>query len=533
MTNTNNTSSTTNTKTTTGIASIILLVLVAMSATVFLFKTSYNASDLSIVPDSVEYAIGANNIVTSGEYTILLNGEKFPPRYPPWFSLLILAPAYLIFGTAIGNAIYSITFFAVVGIVAAFMLGKHISGDMGGLLAALALLLHPLYRNYAGTIMTDVPCVALILLGCLLYLKIKDRSEPSSLLYISAGLLAALCAAMRPACGSVILPFVFLATFPLSRPKKLLNLAALLSPALILVIISAYYNSSTFGNALRTGYHFWCPVPYDFPDLTFSLNYIPSNIKALETNGSLGYILASIAIITIFSFKPSLSDKMKTLIWNTSLFAALAVGPIALFHLIYFFPSSRLFMPVISLLLVIAVATVATPLRIRPKSIMPIILQTLILVGFILFRTIIVQAPPPRRSAVDRVNNITPPDTLVITAIDPVYMEFMTNRKILPISRNVEYASKITAKHKLILGIKPKHWADISRENLLAAGGIDPVPVVSTDHPLILINRLKSGEPVCIEISRVTYPDRAIASSMQKHLILREKATGLYKVTTK
>ena len=527
MTNTNNISSITR----TNIISIFLLILIALSATVLLFKSSYNASDLSIVPDSVEYALGAHNIVTNGEYSIAINGQELPPRYPPWFSLLILAPAYLIFGTSIGNAIYAITFFAVIGIVATFLLGKRIAGNMGGLLASQALLLHPLYRNYAGTIMTDVPCVTLILLGCLLYLKIKDNSEPSSLLYISAGLLAALCGAMRPACGSVILPFLFLAVLPLTRKKKMMHLTALLCPTFILITTTAYYNLSTFGNPSRTGYHFWCPIPYDFPHLILSLKHIPSNIKALANDGSLLCIIASIAIITIFYFRRSCSNKTKRLIRNASLFGILAVGPIMIFHLVYFFPSSRLFMPIISLLLVLAVAITAKALRISKESIIPILIQTVILTSFIAFRLIIIQTPPSRILAANRIKKNTPPNALIITAIDPVYMEFMTNRKILPISRRIEYASKIIAEHKLTPTFKPENWLDFSRSALLAAGGKSPIPFVATDLPPILIDDINSGAPVYLDTSHITGHDHAIVSTITQHSTLTEKAEDLYKVT--
>jgi hypothetical protein len=85
--------------------SLVFLFLNLAIAFTILFRTAYNASDLEIVPDSVEYTVAASRLVTDQSYTIVIDGQSWPPRYPPWFSMLVIAPAYLLFGDEPGNAV--------------------------------------------------------------------------------------------------------------------------------------------------------------------------------------------------------------------------------------------------------------------------------------------------------------------------------------------------------------------------------------------------------------------------------------------
>jgi len=93
---------------------VFLLINLAI-AFIILFKTAYNASDLEIVPDSVEYAVAASRLVTDQSYTIVIDGQSWPPRYTPWFSMLVIAPAYLLFGDEPGNAVLPILFASLLG----------------------------------------------------------------------------------------------------------------------------------------------------------------------------------------------------------------------------------------------------------------------------------------------------------------------------------------------------------------------------------------------------------------------------------
>ncbi|HEY2139172.1 MAG TPA: glycosyltransferase family 39 protein, partial [Chthoniobacterales bacterium] len=142
-------------------------------AVVWLYRTPYNASGLEVPPDAVEYALAPLQLLETGHYDIILEGRPLPPRYPPWFSTLIIAPAYLLFGHDPGNAILPITLTAVLGVGFAWAIGRRITGaPSGGIFAGLALLTLPTYSFWAGQVMSDVPSTAAMLWGCLLYLDV-------------------------------------------------------------------------------------------------------------------------------------------------------------------------------------------------------------------------------------------------------------------------------------------------------------------------------------------------------------------------
>jgi hypothetical protein len=94
--------------------SIVFLLINLTIAFILFFKSAYYASDLEIVPDSVEYAVAASRLVTDQSYTIVIDGQSWPPRYPPWFSIFVIAPAYLVFGDEPGNAVFPILFASAV-----------------------------------------------------------------------------------------------------------------------------------------------------------------------------------------------------------------------------------------------------------------------------------------------------------------------------------------------------------------------------------------------------------------------------------
>ena len=59
-----------------------------LSATGFLLHLpSELAVSLAIPPDSTEYAMGLANLFGHGVFGFTLNGEWYPSRYAPWFSL--------------------------------------------------------------------------------------------------------------------------------------------------------------------------------------------------------------------------------------------------------------------------------------------------------------------------------------------------------------------------------------------------------------------------------------------------------------
>ncbi len=162
------------------------LVALLLIATVRVYRSPYNASALQIPPDTVEYALAPLQLVETGRYEIIVEGRGLPPRYPPWFPALVIVPAYVLFGHDPGNAILPITLLAVAGVGFAYAIGKRISSSIGGVFAALALLFLPSYRRWAIQVMTDVPCTAMMLATCLVYLRCEPNLNRRSLIWEQA-----------------------------------------------------------------------------------------------------------------------------------------------------------------------------------------------------------------------------------------------------------------------------------------------------------------------------------------------------------
>ncbi len=71
--------------------------LLAIAAFLIYLPSELGAA-LTIPPDSSEYSICLANLLEHGRFGFTLNGEWYPSRYSPWFSLLCLTHAYLLGG---------------------------------------------------------------------------------------------------------------------------------------------------------------------------------------------------------------------------------------------------------------------------------------------------------------------------------------------------------------------------------------------------------------------------------------------------
>src|ERR1043166_5852781 len=109
-----------------GLARSWPLLALLLIAAVWFYRTPYSASNLEVPPDTVEYALAPLEFLEHGHYDIIVEGRPLPPRYPPWFSMLIISPAYVLFGHDPGNAILPVTAMAVAGVGFAWAIGRRL-----------------------------------------------------------------------------------------------------------------------------------------------------------------------------------------------------------------------------------------------------------------------------------------------------------------------------------------------------------------------------------------------------------------------
>lgn len=482
----------------------LLLILVAA---VVVLPASPREAELFPVSDGIEYAIGGSSLATDGEYRLELAGKSYPPRFTPGFSALALAPIYKMVGPELGNGISYVTFLAFIGLVAAGVLAYAISGVWALSIAGSLLFLLPSYRYFGTQVMTDVPCTALTLLVAWIYLK---RSDAQAIFV--AGLLTALAVVFRPAMLLLILPFLF--NF-VSIKSRLRNWLAYFVPVASGVASILAYNSERFGSPFRSGYNYWMAVPYDFKSLVFSISYLPSHVTALESLIMIGGFLICAIIFRSkqeSGFCGNLDLRTKLLNF-TLLFGVPLIG----FYSVYFYSTPRFYLPVVALLIVLLSVEIPSLLgKFREQELWAISVAGLALVaslGILLSRGA-VDVP----SRLSRISSSLGSDDVLISGLNPALVEHEvirgTKRLLIPISRRVEFASKVIAPHPISsLDPFPSGPFEHRSEALLHAGVQEVYPHTALDNPEIVNSILRSGGVVIVDLESILSEERSFLSS--------------------
>jgi hypothetical protein len=483
---------------------MLLVVLVTLLAAWRLWRSPWSAANLEVGPDSIEYAVSADRFVSHHGYNLLIDGVTRPPRYPPWFSVGFLAPVLFFARGELGAAILPVFVLAVVSVVAAFAIGKRLAGYWAGAGAAVALVLNPAFVGLSRVVMTEVPSLAFGLAGCWLYvgsagtaaLPRGERMESLPREALWPGLLAGAGFALRNECLAILLPFGWRIVTRQRRPVTALALLAL--PSIVAAGATGWYNAETYSSLFRSGYHYWCPVPYEVPGMTFGLRYVPQNLARLMS-ASRAAVLALGATGACVLLVRGRDAARRAL-----LYVALAAVPGSLLHLVYFYPEARFHIFVLALASVLggaglgSLAGVAARGRLWP---LPLLLT---LAAFVPPRE---PSPPPlRRLAAETIARETPSDAVVVSGLDPVFLEPYlvrdASRTIVPASRSIEYASKLVAPVPLgAIDPPPRGPTDQRAPGLLRAGAIDPCPVVATESPERLARWVREGRRVFIDAS--------------------------------
>lgn len=515
---------------------IALSVLFAIAAATLFFRSPYSASNLEIVPDSVEYAAGAFRIVNNGTFDIILNGQSYPSRYTPWFSLFILSPAYLIFGNEVGNAILPVLFFSISGVLLAFWAGCKISNIRGGVCAAFLVLFMPLYRLHAMQVMTDVPCAVLILAVYVIYLQMVSKEMYAYRHLFYAGLLIALAYSIRMTSASALLPFVMLIFY--KYKQRLAGLSVLLLPLFCMAAANSWYSKLTFGSASRTGYHFWCSVPFDYSSLPFSANYVIDNLAVLLRSTVPIYGSISMIALILLNRRTSLfhdvaSTESKSIV-SSATFVLLTTCPIILFHLVYFYPDTRFFLPVAVLWGVLAGGLYGRLLEQTPLT-FAYLLVTVMLCTVFIIKNSEVSATPTRRLASEDILKLVPSGAVLISAIDPAYLEFMAGTKkrisFLPLNRTVEYASKYIVRKRIPhLSPAPLGWWDHRCAGLALKGAEEVFAKTADEAPDEIAALIRRGTPVFLLADSLSKPDAVSVNDIKKRFTLQPVAKDFFQL---
>lgn len=503
-------------------------------AAIAFYRSSYHASDLDVT-DSVEYAVAGERLYTFGTYDLPIEGKYYPPRYPIGFSLFIGLPAHALTGAEPGNSIHAIHILAVIGAAAAFLTAYTIAGTTGGVLAVLLLIVGPEYRQMSRIIWTDGPAAVLFLLGALLFLVLRREKNPPLASFFAAGALTALGVLFRPTNAAICLPFMILiAQNRKDWFKKLFLLCVL--PALA-VIAQWIYNFYIFGDFFRTGYHYWVGNYYDYMNHTFNFRGIPACIVHLaERSGFVVLLILCAGIPTIHKLLKkdnyhSFTEKQE--FWSLALFTAVVSIPLMLFFLPYYFCWHRFFLPENALMAVVLAAAGGTLLKQKKPELERYfsISLFLLIIGALLIHPYSLD-DPTRRIAADRINTHTPDDSVIVSALDPVYLEPLvlrnTSRIAIPISREVEFASKTLTPQKIDNPDPPfTDFRDPFSQGLLNGGAILPVTKVALEDPLFIADLIAADKEVFLETAEMEEED---LEAFRQHFSVTPVYQSLYRV---
>ncbi len=507
---------------------------------VVLFRSPPDAANLDITPDAVEYVVGAERIVHLGRYTIEVAGIEYPPRYPPFFSLM-LAPFIWLGKGAYGVAILPVFALGLFAVFLSFSLGVRAGNLTAGCMAGAGLLLQPMIRFWGKQVMTDIPFVALTLLAAFIFLHAVTHQEFRLRTALAIGFTVALAMALRPVGLALLGPF-FLLPLLIRKPwKQWLRLAfGILVPVALLLLIQHAYNNAVFGSSLRNGYHFWTPVPYDYPWLLLAPSYAGQNLRMFLYAAVGGPVL--FAMITgglLFRTKwlrhqiaSSANQSKPAPLIVLGIFAAAGPLWITIFHLFYAFPEGRFHMPLVAILTVIAAGLWGRILSFKPPFLMAGLSALILLV---LAVRIIFPAPASGRyHAARQAADVTPADAVIIATGQLVFWEPLvvrnTERQLIPLSRSYEYAGKIIAEKKVEdPQPPPMFFGDHLCAGLLAGGARYAVPKVALERVDELVS-WASEHRLYLDTSELQTQDAGFLDTLKQHFLAERVGDALYRL---
>lgn len=510
---------------------------VLLMAALALYRSPYDASDLTIVPDSVEYAAGAVHLAKNEGYFVAVDAKKFPPRYSPCFPAL-LTPAYWIpAGDRIGNGILVVFALGLMGVVLAYATAARVSGPWGGACAAILILLIPDYTAMGRMIMSDVPASALLLMAYLLFMLTNPQSRFFLAMLFVAGSVIAIGGGVRPVTSVAILPFLLMIIrSPTSLWRRLLQVAILAAPLACVGMLTGLYNIKTFGGFFRTGYNFWCPVPYDSFPLTWSHIYLSQNLATLLSTP----VIAMACLVPLLLWlrrRSATADPEAMQIRRLLVFAVFTALPLTLVHLFYFFQSARFFLPA-ACMLAVPLGAVAGLFCTHTSCEFRRMILLMIVSAFIVVRLLEQDFSPVRRMTADMISALTPPNAVIVSSIDPAYLELTvtsgTSRRIIPLSRSTEYASKLVAPRRMTdIDPRPAGWWDHRCAGLSKAGAIEAVERVTSEDPSMLEEYLAAHRRIFLVLVNPADADLAASAKIADKYRLIEHRPFFYEITGK
>lgn len=272
---------------------LLLLLLAAALSMRLRWAGPADVADLVPVPDAVQYETGAVNLASGRGYVLDLDGEVYPPRYPPGLSLLMALGAPLT-GVRPGFGIRAVQWLSAAGLAVASLLAWRAAGPWAGAAAAAILGTSFTHVEYSWKEMADVPSAGLIgLVGAWALSAFGRRS--SHVEAFAIGLAAGAVALVRTS-NVVLLPPLLLVS--LAEPERrrdlrwLVGLCTGIALGLVLVPLDQWWR---FGSPFEDGYTFWVAKGFRTASLSPTWYFAPTRHPTVGGPGNLRRYVAAFA----------------------------------------------------------------------------------------------------------------------------------------------------------------------------------------------------------------------------------------------
>ena len=483
-----------------------------------------------VIPDALENAFCADNFLREGKYGFYLNGVLHPSRYLPWFPLLFLAPFQALAGDVYG-AVYG-AWLAAAGLAAVMFLSCRQTtvrpgpagardlarGGLAGLLTFPVLLLSSFFIALTGYAMTEIPYLLFCVWAMILWTRLASRPGVDMASLIWCGVLIALGGSVRSSAYPMLaLPclLIFMREKDWKRRFLLWFLAVL--PTALVLFASNIFNWVVFGSPFRTGYHFWCPVPYDFMPLTFNLSYAEEYLPRLVREKGFFLTMALLAVCAAWFCASRAARRRKLLslpnwtAWEASMaFALLQSAIIFVLYIVYFFYDKRMYLPILVMVLPPATSALANLLRMilkKRQTVCWILAGAAIRLQVVVMHNLndyhkAIRGIPDDREKLEYLGSILPGNAVLLSMFNPAvadkFFQHGTARKIIPVNRIHEYADKIAAPQKVkTCDPPPRDAVDNLAPGLLSQPGCYlPFPYALSDDPAFFKDLMEKNEGV-------------------------------------
>jgi 4-amino-4-deoxy-L-arabinose transferase-like glycosyltransferase len=252
-------------------AAAIGLAIVLLAAGAVRWTPPSVVADLQPWPDAREYEEAGRRLAAGEGYIISVEGDPYPPRYPPGLSLLLVP--FLCADASSGAGIRGVFVAALVALVGVAVVGHLVGGGSGAVAATLVLAASPLHVRWSRAVMSDVPASAVVaVLGAAMLLALRRGAGARTWCMIGLGL--GLGTAVRQSVAPLALPAIALLATDRggARGRRLLALAV---GCLVGVLPMLAFDAWLFGSPVRTGYGYWAP----------GVHFDPSYLWAPPPNG--------------------------------------------------------------------------------------------------------------------------------------------------------------------------------------------------------------------------------------------------------